>query len=84
MHQGKKYQCRECDYKTNSKGNLAQHKRAVHEGVKYQCRECDHQSSRKDHLAHHKRARHVQPSKKKQGKGVPLPRRNLMHFDATL
>ena len=51
VHEGLKYPCRYCDYKTSSKRYRAQHKRAVHEGVKYPCRQCDYKATSKGNLA---------------------------------
>ena len=35
IHEGVKYPCTECSYKTSYKSNLQQHVAAVHEGVRY-------------------------------------------------
>ena len=35
IHEGVKYPCTECSYKTSHKSNLQQHVAAVHEGVRY-------------------------------------------------
>ena len=32
-HEGVKYPCQQCLYKTTTKGHLEQHRRSVHEGI---------------------------------------------------
>ena len=34
MHEGIKYNCDQCEYKTTEQGHLRKHKRSIHEGVK--------------------------------------------------
>ena len=50
--------CGQCGYQATTKGNLAEHKRALHEGVKYPCGQCGYQSTTKGDIAQHKRAVH--------------------------
>ena len=58
MNEGVKYPCRLCGNQSTSKGDPAQHRRAVLEDVKYPFRECGYQATSKGHLARHKRAVH--------------------------
>ena len=45
IHEGVKYQCKECDYKaTTLIGSLKLHQKSIHESFKYQCNECDYNS----------------------------------------
>ena len=53
-----KYSCRQCNYQTTYKGDLARHKKAVHEEVKFSCSQCNYQAIAKGSLAQHKRAVH--------------------------
>ena len=50
--------CDQCNFTTDSKGNLLQHKMAPHEAVGYHCDQCSYVTSRKDSLKPHKRAIH--------------------------
>ena len=56
MHEGFKYACVQCDYKTAFKGNLNNHVRAMHEGLKYACVQCDFKTAFKGNLNNHVRA----------------------------
>ena len=47
IHEGVKYPCTECSYKTSYKSNLQQHVAALHEGVRYLCTECNYKATTK-------------------------------------
>jgi len=49
--------CDTCDYKTNAKSSLKQHKLS-HEGIEYQCEQCDFVTNRIRWLDKHRRNRH--------------------------
>ena len=53
-HQGVKYGCDHCKYKSTSQGNLRKHILSKHEGAKYSCDQCDYVSSWKQGLCLHK------------------------------
>ena len=52
-HQKSVFQCPECEYEANRKGNLATHIKSIHKGEKFQCPECDYAATQKDSLVTH-------------------------------
>ena len=41
VHEGIKFQCEECEFKTNYKERLKAHIQGVHEGLNFTCNKCD-------------------------------------------
>ena len=37
VHEGFKYPCSQCDFKSSGKANLKKHMQLVHQGVRYPC-----------------------------------------------
>ena len=58
IHEGKKYQCMECECQANRKDDLIKHHQSIHEGWKYLCRECDYQANRKGNITTHHQSIH--------------------------
>ena len=58
VHDGVKYNCEQCDYKANQKGNLQQHVKSVHKGVKYSCERCYYEATKKVFLQRHVASNH--------------------------
>ena len=54
IHDGVKYNCDRCDFKSTTQGNLGIHKLSVHEGVTYKCDQCDYRAKRPGNLKSHK------------------------------
>ena len=50
IHDGKKFQCPECEYLATQKGHLATHHKSIHMGQKFQCPDCVYLAS---HLVTH-------------------------------
>ena len=48
-----KYQCKQCDFETTSRGNLTYHQKSIHLGIKYSCQQCDYQATTKSALTSH-------------------------------
>ena len=57
QHEGKTYDCKECDYKTKQKGNLNVHMMAAHESLEFTCSMCEYKTSDKWRLRYHKTIR---------------------------
>ena len=58
QHEGKTYDCKECDYKTKQKGNLNVHMMAAHESLEFTCSMCEYKTSDKRRLSYHKQSEH--------------------------
>ena len=58
QHEGKTYDCKECDYKTKQKGNLNVHMMAAHESLEFTCSMCEYKTSDKWRLRYHKQSEH--------------------------
>ena len=56
QHEGKTYDCKECDYKTKQKGNLKVHMMAAHESLEFTCSMCEYKTSDKRRLSYHKQS----------------------------
>ena len=60
VHQGRRFQCEECDYQVVSKSLLKAHIRLVHLNiVDFSCDQCDYQATTKFHLRAHVKGKHV-------------------------
>ena len=57
-HEGVRYICDLCEYKSTRQNGLKRHIQAKHEGVTYKCDQCDYKASRKSDLPNHKRIKH--------------------------
>ena len=44
FHEGVKYKCDKCEYRSTRQNYVGVHKLTVHEGVTYKCNDCDYQS----------------------------------------
>ena len=58
IHEGKKYPCRECDYKATTNSNITTHQQSIHEGKKFLCLECDFKATTKSSLTKHQQSIH--------------------------
>ena len=58
VHEGKTYNCKQCDFKAKSIGYFYIHVRSVHEGVIYNCEQCDYKASIKAKLKRHVQSDH--------------------------
>lgn len=59
VHQGRRFQCDECDYQVVSKSLLKAHVRLVHLNiVDFSCDQCDYQATTKVHLRDHVKGKH--------------------------
>ena len=61
VHDGVKFQCDQCDYKTTDSRYLKQHKASehevkltIHEGVRFPCDQCDYEATTSSSLKQHK------------------------------
>ena len=54
----KKFECKQCDFKTSQRGSLWQHNKSAHEGVKFLCQQCDYKASQKSNLLTHIKSKH--------------------------
>ena len=57
-HEGKVYQCNECDHTGSSWHLLKIHQRNKHEGVRFKCPKCDYEVTQKGNLQIHRQAVH--------------------------
>ena len=57
-HQGLKYACNQCKYKSTLRGNLKKHILSKHKGTKYPCNLCDYVAPWVQTLSSHKRKIH--------------------------
>ena len=53
-----KYQCDECEYKTNHKKHMETHRLSVHVKMRYECNECTKEFSDPSSLRRHKKSKH--------------------------
>ena len=58
MHEGKKFQCPQCEYKATEKGHLQRHIKSIHEGQKFPCPQCEYKAAEKGRLRKHIKAVH--------------------------
>ena len=52
VHEGRRFQCDQCDYSASTTGNLKIHK-GIHTGVKYTCDICNYTSLRPSDIKRH-------------------------------
>ena len=52
------YHCNLCDFQTEKKRYLVEHRKSDHEGKKYECDQCDYQATHKGHLSRHQKSKH--------------------------
>ena len=87
-HEGMRFQCPHCVFKSKWKGYLQKHIKFVHEGQAYQCPQCDYIFSDKSNLNRHMKSVHeglphcelnfkrkifVNKHMQKQQNKIPLP-----------
>ena len=65
-HEGLRYTCHLCDYKTVKPGSLRDHIKVKHEGFIYRCDQCDFTVKTSESLVKHVKVKH-------EGKGHPCP-----------
>ena len=61
-HEGIKFPCMLCDYKTARKGNMKIHMQALHENVVHNCQLCDYKTSTERNLRLHNKSKHIATS----------------------
>ena len=59
MHEGLKYQCRQCDYKATQLDNLRTHEKSKHDGVRFNCKQCDQEFTLSGNLRKHLKRVHL-------------------------
>ena len=47
------YNCKQCDFKTNTKPKFIFHKRKVHLGIRYECKVCNFKTAKSSNLYAH-------------------------------
>jgi len=57
-HKAVQHNCKFCEYKSTTKGNLQKHIKSVHEGVRYSCELCDYKATHSSHLKRHVKSVH--------------------------
>ena len=58
VHDGKRYNCTECEYVGKRSDDLKRHSQSQHEGFKYVCPECNYVVTTPSGLMNHKRKIH--------------------------
>ena len=59
IHQGLKFPCNKCDYKSGNTSHLAEHIESIHLGVKYDCPVCGKRFTHKSHVRRHCKKEHA-------------------------
>jgi len=54
----KRYECEQCDYKTNHSSDMHNHIKCKHDGVKYPCQQCGYQATQPSNLMRHIKSIH--------------------------
>jgi KRAB domain-containing zinc finger protein len=58
IHEGRKYECADCQEKFNRQENLDRHMIESHKEAEYKCTQCDDKFTRKENLERHIRNQH--------------------------
>ena len=58
-HDGERFRCDKCDYKSVTNQSLKHHTQFKHDGLRYVCEECDFEAAQKQYLKSHIAANHA-------------------------
>ena len=58
-HEGIKFSCGYCEYKTTKKEALLRHIKSMHEGVKFSCDQCNYEATKKNSILTHIKSVHI-------------------------